>query len=384
MRILWIYNLPLIPEAGGTERITSLVAKGLTGYGHTCLGILEFKQHSDEMIYQGKSEPDLYKFLREHKVDVVINQIAYDKWLLERFLEKGGGRWRREGGKIISCLHFDPKNPSSIQFLKSVYKPTFNQRLQLCKQYILRPYYKNLQEKKEGENFRYVYENSDSLVCLSGSHIPYMLRVMGFKDHKKLIAINNPLTFEGNLAEDEIDNKQKIVMVCARMSEYHKRISLILKGWKRIKGDNRSDGWVLKLVGDGPDLFRYKEYVANHKIKDVEFLGSMNPLPIYQKASILLVTSSAEGWGLTITEAMQNGVVPVVMDSSTVFHEIITDCYSGYITPNNDVKSFANIILNLMHDSERLIAMQKNALADSHRFNFETTMDKWQQLITKL
>lgn len=30
MTILWIYNMPLVPEAGGTERITSLVAKGLT------------------------------------------------------------------------------------------------------------------------------------------------------------------------------------------------------------------------------------------------------------------------------------------------------------------------------------------------------------------
>lgn len=27
MTLLWIYNLPLKPESGGTERITSLVAK---------------------------------------------------------------------------------------------------------------------------------------------------------------------------------------------------------------------------------------------------------------------------------------------------------------------------------------------------------------------
>ena len=27
--ILWMYNMPLVPEAGGTERITSLIRNGL-------------------------------------------------------------------------------------------------------------------------------------------------------------------------------------------------------------------------------------------------------------------------------------------------------------------------------------------------------------------
>lgn len=35
------------------------------------------------------------------------------------------------------------------------------------------------------------------------------------------------------------------------------------------------------------------------------------------------MTSSAEGWGLTLTESLQRGVVPVVMNSSPVFSEII-------------------------------------------------------------
>ena len=39
--ILWIYSKPLKPEAGGTERITSLVQRGLTKAGYHCMDILE-------------------------------------------------------------------------------------------------------------------------------------------------------------------------------------------------------------------------------------------------------------------------------------------------------------------------------------------------------
>lgn len=90
MNVLWIYNLPLIPEAGGTERITSLVSRGLTLHGHQCLGILVFNERTGSITYDSEFITDLYSFLCKHQVDIVINQIAYDKWLLDVFLKKGG------------------------------------------------------------------------------------------------------------------------------------------------------------------------------------------------------------------------------------------------------------------------------------------------------
>ena len=51
MTLLWIYNLPLKPESGGTERITSLVAKGFSLRGYHCMDILVFDEQyrNDEL-----------------------------------------------------------------------------------------------------------------------------------------------------------------------------------------------------------------------------------------------------------------------------------------------------------------------------------------------
>ena len=88
--ILWIYNRPLNPEAGGTERITSLIRKGLSEAGHQCHDMLVVDPKTLEMSYNGESVTDLPAFLESRKIDVVINQDALSKKLLNCFLERGG------------------------------------------------------------------------------------------------------------------------------------------------------------------------------------------------------------------------------------------------------------------------------------------------------
>ena len=381
MTILWIYNMPLISEAGGTERITSLVANGLTARGHKCMGILEFKEGSAQMTHKGEKIEDLYGFLKDNHVDVIINQIAYSIWLLRDFLARGGDRWHREGGRIISCLHFDPCNPSYIQLLKSQERLSLRDHINIIKHTVLKPYYQHRKEKEEAAAYNYIYDNSDVLVILSQRHKPYMAKVMKRRDYDKIIAINNPLTFHEIATEQDLDKKTKTILVCARMSEYHKRISLILKAWKILQSRNLTNEWELKIIGEGPDLERYKRIAHDNNLENCMFYGRMDPLPFYREASILLLTSSAEGWGLALTEALQNGAVPVVMDSSPAYADIIDDGYNGYLTPNGNISSFARHIETLISDPKRLKTMQRNAIESAQRFTIDKTLDQWESII---
>lgn len=379
MKILWIYDMPLRPESGGTERITSLVSRGLSMRGHECMDILVFNQNGN-ISYHDEPVGDVYKFLKENKVDIVINQIAYSKWLLDDFLSKGGDIWHKEGGKIISCLHFDPCNPSYIQLLKSQEKLSFRNRLQIIKHTLLSHYYRHQKEFDEGIIYNFIYDKSDAFVILSQRHLPYMQKVMNRHNYEKITVINNPLTFPNIATVEDLDKKKKTILVCARMSEYHKRVSLVLKAWVTLQHEGITQDWTLKLVGEGPDLNRYKRFVEKNCLDNVVFYGQQNPLPFYQEASILLLTSSAEGWGLSITEALQNGVVPIVMDSSPVYIDLIDNCRNGYLTPNGDLNAFTRCIKSLISNPYRLHAMQCNALASANRFTIDNQLDKWDRI----
>ena len=300
---------------------------------------------------------------------------------MDIFLKKGGEQWHRERGQIISCLHFDPKNPSLLYLLKGKNDKNIKDILSIVKATVLYKYYEYKQNKREGETYNYIYNHSDWFVTLSPTHFPYLHKIMKRLEYSKLIAINNPLTFEDISTSEMLEKKKNVVLVCARMSEYHKRISIILKAWMAICKRKEVNGWTLKMVGVGPDLQRYKDFVSTNRIPNVRFEGQQSSEPYYNEASILLLTSSAEGWGLTITEGLQRGVVPVVMNSCSVFGEIIQNGYNGYLTPDKDMKVFENKVLQLMSEPSILRQMQLHALESAKKFSLESTMNKWEKMI---
>lgn len=380
MNILWIYNMPLIPEAGGTERITSLVAKGLTGRGHKCLGILEFREESDEMIYNGEHVENLYEFLNRNAVDVVINQIGYAKWLLEAFLARGGAEWHRAGGEIVTCLHFDPKPLSDFYYFRTLQSKGMRDYMNLTKSLLFYPAYKRRADRKAGGVFTWLYDHSDYFVLLSETHFAYFKQVTQLPEYDKLRAINNPLTFDEIAAPESLSQKRQTVLVCSRMDEYYKRLSLVLKAWRKLQESGVNRDWQLLMVGEGRDKARYEEYCRRHGLQNVVFTGRQDPHQYYRDASIFLLSSIGEGWGLTLTESLQNGVVPVVMNTCPVYSDIIKDNFDGYLTKDG-LDSFIRCVRLLMNDDERLKKMQRNALESAKRFTLESTMAKWEEII---
>ena len=373
--------MPLAPEAGGTERITSLISKGLRARGHDCMSILQFSKHGSAPIYEGEQISDVYAFLINNHVDVVINQIGNSTWLLKDFLTRGGDKWHKEGGKIITCLHFNPDGQSDFYLNLSKRNKKLRDYIDIIKTCVLYNYYKKRHIIAAGDIFNTLYDDSDYFLTLSESFFPYMKKAMKRENYSKLLAINNPLTFDGISTADSLNEKEKIVLVCSRMDENQKRISLILKAWYNIEKSKVSNDWRLIILGDGGDLNHYKDVATKLKLKRCYFEGHKNPEPYYERASIFLMTSKFEGWGLTLTESLQKGVVPVVMNTMPVFSDIITTGYNGYLTRKNDLRAFSHSVLTLIDNPGKLKEMQLNALKSASKFSLDSTIEKWLRLL---
>lgn len=379
MNILWIYNCPLIPEAGGTERMTQLIANGLVADGHRCFGILLISEDG-YCSYNDVEVTDLYSFLKENGIDVVINQLGNGTWLLEDFLSKGGAQWHAEGGKIATCLHFDTKEMPYLYFVKSQRRQTHVSFLSLAKAFLFRGYYQRKNNRLIGRKYKYLYQHSDWFITLSERFNPYFIEVTGLDCYPKLKTIGNPLTFDTISDPSIIATKRKTILVCSRMEEVQKRVSLVLKAWKKLQKNSEANDWDLKIIGTGSDLEYYKKLATDLGLKRVTFYGQQKPEPFYLEASVFLMTSAYEGWGLTLTESLQRGVVPVVMNTCPVFSDIITDGYNGFLT-KPCLKDFVDHIRNLMLDTSMLETMQLNALKSAERFSLATIMTKWREII---
>lgn len=223
------------------------------------------------------------------------------------------------------------------------------------------------------------YNNSDILVLLSKSFINEFASI--YKVEKtKLRYINNPQSFT-NLNID-LSKKEKTILVVARLCEPQKRISYILKLWRIIH--KSYPDWKLQIVGDGSERKSYERYVQKNKLKNVIFEGMQAPLEYYKKASIFIMTSAIEGWPMTISESMQTGCVPIVMDSFSSVHDLIENNKNGIIVPNNNIKLLVKETRELMDNYQKRNEMAKEALKSIERFNINTIGEQWINLYKSL
>ena len=173
--------------------------------------------------------------------------------------------------------------------------------------------------------------------------------------------------------------------ICAEtMVEIQKRITRAIKIWSAIENDPRLDEWNFRIVGEGPDLAMYKQLAQTLGLKRISFEGFRNPQPYYKQAAIFMMTSAFEGFPMTLVEAQQCGVVPVVMDSYLSLHDIVETGYNGIIVSNEDLTGYVNKIKELMTDTSLREKLAMNGLHSCRRFCVEEIVNNWEELFNDL
>lgn len=110
---------------------------------------------------------------------------------------------------------------------------------------------------------------------------------------------------------------------------------------------------------------RIQELIKKYKIeKNVNFIGRVahdTILPAYYRgASVFVLPSRYEPFGLTTLEAMASGTPPIV-SSVAGSREIIVDGLNGFIVDTHDRKKLSQHILNLLIDKKLNKKISENA-----------------------
>ena len=135
--------------------------------------------------------------------------------------------------------------------------------------------------------------------------------------------------------------------------------------------ENKYPDWSVKIIGDGKERKQLEEMCKSLKLKRVSFEGFQSPIEYYKKASILILTSEYEGFGLVIVEGMSFGVVPVVYGSYSAVYDIIKHKENGMIVqPQNgkfEVNEMAKQLAFVMENESKRNEMAQNAMLTSRR-----------------
>ena len=120
------------------------------------------------------------------------------------------------------------------------------------------------------------------------------------------------------------------------------------------------------LVGDGPDIDRYREVCSRRSITSVRFDGfcSQEVLPKYYAiADFLVFPTRSDPWGLVLNEAMCAGLPVICSRAAGASAELVYQKRNGLLHQPEDVDEICSHMLTLLRDEK----MRKNMGLESQQ-----------------
>lgn len=384
MNILFLAYFPMEPSVGGIQRVTDILVKELLRRGNdvSCLslqlGPLATDLTTAPQYYINVEQDTNWKkhiedLINERNIEYIINQSP--NTLTYHVL-----KLLKTKAKIVSVFHTQPFLDDDITRRQILNTPTYNLKQRSFKYLsFIFPYIRSLvfglYEKQTILNTLSV---SDKVCFISERFFPRVLHHIPDFPKEKLAAINNPNTFVPN---GSVSKKENLIVWVGRVENGIKNTIDFVKIWERLYNNHPS--WNAIVAGDGNDLDVVKKYAYKHQIANIQFIGRCSDVEsLYQRAKIVVVTSFSESWCMVLTEGLAHGCVVCAYDTYETVHDIINGS-NGFVSIPNP-KVMAAKLDFLMNEPSELEKMSKATYNSIKKYNVESIVNQWEQLLKSL
>lgn len=169
---------------------------------------------------------------------------------------------------------------------------------------------------------------------------------------------------------------------------FEKRLSLMFTAFKALieklkaKGVNKDNLPYLVIAGDGPNLPYYKKYVKKHGIPNTVITGYIaheDLPPFYRACDVFVTTSDTETQGLSVIEAMSQGL-PVIGVNAGGIKDYIHHGKNGWLIPPKNRTALIKAMHLLYEDEKLRMELGSNAKKTAREFTPEAFRRKLEKL----
>jgi|GEM_PF-41511 len=390
--ILFCYVTPFHPERGGVGRVTHNLTMEFLKRGYKVLyliyesGITIRHQYDypAPLTYLPNQEClsqeniDFYqRFLKENHVDIVINQSGSTE---DTLLYSNTGDF---SVPVVSVFHSSPLGwyPHTLRYL---YQPKHNSPIEWLyrtARLILFPKIKLQHLLSTKFCFRKIVPHMNKICFLSHGFENELSSIIGDGYRAQYVTIPNPNSYLEDQVQEPLallPKKKKMVLFVGLLDHVEKQPLVAIKIWEKVC--HQFPDWSFHILGGGKMLGFFEKYVAQHNIENILFHGFCKPDSFYHEASILCMTSLFEGWGMVLTEAMQNGVVPIAFNSFSSAAEIISPGITGELVAPFNKKEYVLKLSNLMKNKKYRDSLAAVAWKNVKKYSVDKIADQWDVL----
>ncbi|GAA3134776.1 hypothetical protein GCM10010466_27020 [Planomonospora alba] len=226
------------------------------------------------------------------------------------------------------------------------------------------------------------YGRLDAFVTLTRADLKEYARLLRADPPRRLVRIPNAVP---DLAGDVSRLEEKVVAAAGRLV-HAKGFDRLVSAWKHVAA--RHPDWVLRIYGAGT---RTAEEKLRARIEEaglsgkVQLMGRAAEIGVeFSKASVYVVSSRYEGFGMTILEAMSKGVPVVSFDCPHGPGEIITHEEDGLLVRSKKPEALAAAVCRLIEDRALRLRLGRNALRTAAGYDLGSVGAQWDALLDDL
>ena len=214
----------------------------------------------------------------------------------------------------------------------------------------------------------------DGIVVLSKSDERLFRENLGLES----VTIYNPLTLE---PRGRASLGYKKFLAIGRFSPKHKGFDLLIKAFAKFAQTNND--WTLEIVGEGEEENIYRQLIAERhleqRVKICPFTKDIQRH--YAGASVYVLSSRWEGFGLVLVEAMAHGL-PIVSSDLPVAKELLEGRGCGMLFRCGDIDDMA-MALSSMSSTTEWADLSENALKTSSLFKVDNIRQQWIKVLQR-
>lgn len=192
--------------------------------------------------------------------------------------------------------------------------------------------------------------------------------------------LQNPLWF----VTDEISTLKNKKAIAVGRHSYEKGYDRMFAIWKQVT--DKYPDWVLDVYGDDNPAYNIKQIAIDYGLaSNVNFLPpTKDILSAYKNASIYVMTSRFEGFGMVLLEAMACGVPCIAYNCPVGPAQIINNNEDGFLIEDGNTAAFVTSLSALIENHELRSQMGAKAKISSQNYNIDVIMQQWDALFKSL
>lgn len=227
-----------------------------------------------------------------------------------------------------------------------------------------------------GERVRRHYPEVDRLLVLTAEDADLWIRA----GMENVGSMPNPLPF---MPQSPAPRTGKVVASVGRLA-FEKGVDLLLDAWADVAPHHPD--WVLRIYGAGLEEASLRAHCTGLGLDDsVRWMGSTDDvLGALRDASVFAQASRAEGFPITLLEAMAAGLPVTAFDCAPGVREIVTHGEDGLLARLGNTMELAGHLNALMTDRELRDRLGDTAFRSVKRFSSAEITDRWEALFAFL